>query len=503
MKNKIIKSTKNELRVVICALFSLVSLIGVCQNIGINTSGNAPNASAALDIDINQKGLLVPRMSTVNRNAIVSPANSLLIFNTTTDCFEAWNQTTLTWVAFGCISCELPGAFSTSAATSITPTSFSANWTVSIGATAYFLDIATDAAFTSFVSGYNNLNVGNVVTSSVTGLTCATVYYYRVRANNSCGTSANSNTITLTTSIITANAGSDQNLTCGTSTTLAGNATGTWSVVSGTATITTPGSPTSTVTGITGTAVLRWTISNACGTSFDDVTITLQCVTDDAFTVLKLHMDGANGSTTFTDNSPVTPHTITAVGNAQVSTAQSKFCQSGYFDGAGDYLTFPDNADWNFGTGDFTIDFYVNQTSPYAHINHGLLYSSSACGSNQLNWGIFVDIGNDYIGFAYNHGSYVELYGPAILNPGIWYHIAIVRSGNNLLFFVDGVLKGTSDITGVNFNLTGLTGYIGYAIGGACNSNQYDNSYMDEVRISKGIARWTSNFTPPASPYCD
>ena len=167
--------------------------------VGINATGAAPNASSMLDVSATDKGLLIPRIATSNRPA--SPVEGLLIYNTTTKCFEAYNSTTSTWVAFGCIGCQLPGAFSASAATSVTETSFSANWTASSGATTYFIDVATDAGFTSFVSGYNNLPVSNVVTYSVSGgITCGNTYYYRVRANNACGTSANSNAITQTTS---------------------------------------------------------------------------------------------------------------------------------------------------------------------------------------------------------------------------------------------------------------------------------------------------------------
>ena len=85
------------------------------------------------------------------------------------------------------------------AATSITQTSFSANWNTSSGATAYFLDVATDNGFTSFVSGYNNLNVGNVLTYGISGLSTGTDYYYRLRAYNVNGISGNSNVITVTT----------------------------------------------------------------------------------------------------------------------------------------------------------------------------------------------------------------------------------------------------------------------------------------------------------------
>lgn len=79
----------------------------------------------------------------------------------------------------------------------------------------------------------------------------------------------------------------------------------------------------------------------------------------DTYTKLLLHCDGTDGSTTFSDNG-VTGHTVTANGNAQIDTAQSKFGNaSGLFDGTGDYLTIPDHADWNFGTGNFTIDAWI------------------------------------------------------------------------------------------------------------------------------------------------
>lgn len=78
-------------------------------------------------------------------------------------------------------------------------TSFTANWSASANATTYFLDVSTSTTFSSFVSGFNNLNVGNVTSRGITGLTAGTTYYYRVRANNSCGTSLNSSIITFAT----------------------------------------------------------------------------------------------------------------------------------------------------------------------------------------------------------------------------------------------------------------------------------------------------------------
>lgn len=94
-------------------------------------------------------------------------------------------------------------AATSTAATTITTNGFTANWSADTYATGYFLDVSTVATFATFVPGYNNLSVGNVLTSVVTGLNPGTIYYYRVRAANTCGTSASSTTITVITTAIT------------------------------------------------------------------------------------------------------------------------------------------------------------------------------------------------------------------------------------------------------------------------------------------------------------
>ena len=106
MKKKISLSTKLLLLTLLIFNFQLLTLNSFSQ-VGINTTGNMPNEKALLDLDAspsNDKGLLVPRLTTTERNTIEAPIpESLLIYNTTTQCFEAWNETSSTWVAFGCI----------------------------------------------------------------------------------------------------------------------------------------------------------------------------------------------------------------------------------------------------------------------------------------------------------------------------------------------------------------------------------------------------------------
>jgi hypothetical protein len=184
------------LSVIISGIIPAITNVALAQGVGVNTSGSAPDNSAILDVSSTNQGLLLPRMTTAQRNAIVAPAQSLLIFNTTTSCFEYYFSGA--WYTMAC-PCAVPLAPVATAATAQAQTGFTANWTTVSGATGYFLDVSTNSGFSSFVSGYNNLSVGSVLTYNVTGLTCGTTYYYRVRAGNSCGTSVSSNSITAVT----------------------------------------------------------------------------------------------------------------------------------------------------------------------------------------------------------------------------------------------------------------------------------------------------------------
>jgi len=96
-----------------------------------------------------------------------------------------------------------PLASIANAATKVFGSWFTGNWSAVSGATGYLLDVSTTSSFISYVSGYQNRNVGNVISQSVTGLSASKAYYYRVRAYNGAGTSGNSNVIPVTTSSIT------------------------------------------------------------------------------------------------------------------------------------------------------------------------------------------------------------------------------------------------------------------------------------------------------------
>jgi YD repeat-containing protein len=220
----------------------------------------------------------------------------------------------------------------------------------------------------------------------------------------------------------------------------------------------------------------------------------------DFYTRLMLHMDGANGSTTFTDSSP-SLKTVTSYGTAQTSTGQSAFGgASGYFNGSGSYLSTPDSADWNVGSGDFTIDFWVRVAAvPGTGYNLGIFSKSRSSSSRGYIAYIGPNTQNIYAYFWSNDSTMIANLGSATLPLNTWHHIAIVRSGSNFTLYTDGVASSTATSTAAVQNPTEPL-----KIGTLYEStitNSYFNGYIDEFRISKGVARWTGDFTPPAAPY--
>jgi len=212
---------------------------------------------------------------------------------------------------------------------------------------------------------------------------------------------------------------------------------------------------------------------------------------EDVYTKLLLHFDGNDGDTTSTDSSGQA-HSLTLAGNTEIDTAQSVFGGSScYFPGStGDYVETPYSTDFDLGT-IWTIDFrmrYPTGASGYVKV---LSTRGGAAGYE----------------IAHTHGNwYVEFFGT---NPGgvnwasgitsvvdTWYHVASVADGTNLKLYINGLQRMS-----VAYTADVSSGLSNLRIGGGAAGGEEFTGWIDELRIVKGEAKWTTNFTPPTSEY--
>jgi hypothetical protein len=259
---------------------------------------------------------------------------------------------------------------------------------------------------------------------------------------------------------------------------------------------------------ITSTADITTTVTNAADVtdkmvnSNVDENITFGL---DGYTKALYHFDGANNSTTITDSSGGT-HSGTCVDNACIDTGYYRFGGSSLFlDGTTDHVTVAGHADFNFGTGDFTIE--------------GGICISSYNASNGNSLCSHYEDDNNYWYLVYNNVSYqiqfksvvggaiTAYYVSSALNlvPGTYYHIAVARAGTSLYLFVDGYQRTFLVSTAIASNSVGTSAgtlYIGATKYSAGTGIVWHLAgHIDELRISKGIARWTASFVAPTGAY--
>ncbi len=185
-----------------------------------------------------------------------------------------------------------------------------------------------------------------------------------------------------------------------------------------------------------------------------------------------------------------------AYGNVAISTAQSKYYgSSAYFDGSEDWLQIESSQDFEFGSGNFTVEFYTYAIS-HPGATTWISRDSWTGGSGTAPWVIFYFSGNVYFSITETLNSWAISGGGQLpLTSGQWNHIALVRNGSSFDLYVNGT-KGTTG----TFSGSILASNDPLVIGSynvPTSPLGTLNGYIQDLRIYKGIAKYTSNFTPP------
>ena len=225
--------------------------------------------------------------------------------------------------------------------------------------------------------------------------------------------------------------------------------------------------------------------------------------------VLLCHFDGSNGSTQFIDSSSFA-NTISNQSTsypAQISSTQSKF-GGGALGGASAVTSYYTNVAtspcFSFGTSDFTIEFWYYWNGTYATTSgtQQALICNTTAAITTNNW---------YIWFSNTSGNgtacmqfYVNaVAGYACTTPITtgWAHYAFTRTNGNIYAFYNGQLQSTTTITSTQGIDAGSPTSYPIIIGGIPGSSYYQNGWIDELRITNGICRYSSTFTPLTQPY--
>lgn len=210
--------------------------------------------------------------------------------------------------------------------------------------------------------------------------------------------------------------------------------------------------------------------------------------------VLLLQMTGTNASTTFTDKS-ASAHSVTAAGNAQVTTGDSPFGGGSLeLDGAGDYLSVASSTDFDFGTGDGTIEMWLNMASGPAG---GAYYPLVSNQNNFETVGVHLYMDTNRQPISYLSGDSQSLVSSGAVATGGWHHLAwTVAGGKNAAFYIDG--SPANSRSGTNLSIANSTRPL--LIGSAepfFIASMYYAGLIGPLRITKGIARYTASFTAP------
>lgn len=184
---------------------------------------------------------------------------------------------------------------------------------------------------------------------------------------------------------------------------------------------------------------------------------------------------------------------LETVGNAQIDTTTKKYGTGSLeFDGTGDYLQLSDRTNFDFGTGDFTIECWVYLATSPTTAPYTIIEARSFDVLNEYSVDISATSKLDFIYSASRVTSATSV------SATTWVHVAVTRSSGTIRLFIDGVLDANtaSYSSGINTAAPVVIGG-GRSGGTSAITGYYFNGYIDDLRITKGVARYTTTFTPP------
>lgn len=208
-----------------------------------------------------------------------------------------------------------------------------------------------------------------------------------------------------------------------------------------------------------------------------------------------LHFDGADGSSTFTDQKSVT--WSRGASNAELDTAQAKFGPSSLFSNTTGYIGAPTAGNFDFGTGDFTLECWVR---PSTIASFQTIFSHRTSG-----------FGNDGLTFRITNTGKLEAFRSAGLNimtgtttmsASDFQHVALCRVGGTWRIFLNGVQEGTNAIGVANVSTgASTTSYIGVYGDQGLTTERLSSGWIDDFRATKGVGRYSAGFTPPTAAF--
>lgn len=218
-----------------------------------------------------------------------------------------------------------------------------------------------------------------------------------------------------------------------------------------------------------------------------------------AETVLALRFEGNDGDTTTVDESG-SAHSVTFAGDVEIDTGLKQNGSSSVrlttSFGANE-ISVPDSADWDFGSGDFCVEGYMNIIFSPTSTRKYTVSSQWEEATGKRGWEVNYNNLNFLLEFYWSTtGADTNVLTTSLtLTPGTFKHLAISKEGTSLRFFADGILLSTQTHSATIFNSTAP---LRVAASARAGLNQFLGN-LDDVRITKGEARYTANFTPPAS----